>query len=75
MKRIPFQPPTDYELSIEADGVEYDCREEGGGGSGGHMSYTFIVSPAFPDDSSKYKFVFKEQKGPFQKTMGLEIVI
>ncbi|RDW18731.1 hypothetical protein CWR48_10440 [Oceanobacillus arenosus] len=70
-----FEDHSFFELSIEADGAAYDCRDEGGGGSGGHMSHTFIVTPALPDNSFEYKFVFKEQKGPFQKTTGFEFVI
>lgn len=66
-----------FELSIDdGEGTDYDCRNEGGGGSGGHTSYTFIVSPPLPDDISKIKFVFKECKTPYNtKPTGLEFVI
>ena len=65
-----------FELSIEGDGAEYDCRNEGGGGSRGHMQYTFIVSPAIPDDFSNINLVFKEYKPPFKKNLsGLKFII
>ncbi|WP_041580442.1 hypothetical protein [Bacillus sp. 1NLA3E] len=66
---------TYFELSIVGEGTHYDCRNEGGGGSRGHESFTFIVSPSLPDDISKYKLVFKEYKVPFQKPTGYEFVI
>lgn len=66
---------TYFELSVEGEGTDYDCRNEGGGGSGGHESYTFIVTPALPDDISKYKLVFKEYKIPFQRPTGFEFTI
>lgn len=37
---------TYFDLSIVADGVDYECRNQRGGGSGGHNSYTYIVTPA-----------------------------
>jgi hypothetical protein len=66
-----------FNLSIDdGEGTDYDCRNEGGGGSGGHRSYTFIVSPPLPDDFSKIKLIFKESKTPFKaKPTGLEFVI
>jgi hypothetical protein len=68
--------PILFDLSIEGEEVEYDCRNEGGGGSGGHESYTFIVSPALPDDLSEIKLVFKKYKPPFfNKPTGVEFVI
>jgi hypothetical protein len=70
-----FREPILFDLSIEGKEVEYDCRNEGGGGSGGHESYTFIVSPALPDDLSELKLVFKQCKVPFQKPTGFEFVI
>jgi hypothetical protein len=70
-----FREPTFFNLSIEGNEVEYDCQNEGGGGSGGHESYTFIVSPALPDDFSELKLVFKQCKVPFQKPTGFEFVI
>jgi len=70
-----FREPILFDLSIEGKEVDYDCRNEGGGGSGGHESYTFIVSPALPDDLSELKLVFKQFKVPFQKPTGFEFVI
>lgn len=65
-----------FDLSIDdGKGTEYDCRNEGGGGSRGHTSYTFIVSPALPDDASQYKLVFKECRAPCTKPTGFEFVI
>jgi len=66
-----------FDLVIDdGEGTDYDCRNEGGGGSGGHRSYTFIVSPPLPEDFSKIKFVFKECKTPFKtKPTGLEFII
>jgi len=64
-----------FELSINAEGTNYDCRNEGGGGSMGNETFTFIVSPALPDDASTYQLVFKEYKVPFQKPTGFEFII
>ncbi|MEK5392924.1 hypothetical protein NSQ59_21530 [Margalitia sp. FSL K6-0131] len=66
-----------FDLSIDdGEGINYDCRNEGGGGSRGHSSYTFVVSPPLPDDVSKIKLVFKEYKTPLKtKPTGLEFVI
>lgn len=61
---------TYYGLSIEGEETNYDCRNDGGYGSRGHTSYTFIVSPALPDDITKYKLVFKEYNVPFKRTTG-----
>lgn len=64
------------ELSIEDNGKEYDCRNDHGGGSGGHISFDFIVSPPLPDDTSTIKLVFKEYKELFKrKPTGLEFEI
>jgi hypothetical protein len=70
-----FREPMLFDLSIEGIEADYDCRNEGGGGSGGHESYTFIVSPALPDDLSELKLVFKQCKIPFQKPTGFDFVI
>lgn len=71
-----FREHTFFDLSIDGDGIYYDCRNGGGGGSDGHMSYTFTVSPPLPDDLSKIKFVFKEYKTPLKtKPTGLEFII
>jgi hypothetical protein len=63
-----------FELSIDGEGTEYDCRNEGGGGSRGHESFTFIVTPPLPDDLSNVKLAFKEYKG-LKKPTGFEFVI
>jgi hypothetical protein len=62
-------------ILFEGKEADYDCRNEGGGGSGGHESYTFIVSPALPDDLSEIKLVFKKFKPPFNKPTDVEFVI
>lgn len=57
-------------------GEEYDCRMTGGGGTDGHISYNFIVSPPLPDDLSGLNFIFRENQPPSKgKPTGLEIVI
>ncbi|EJR54362.1 hypothetical protein IIM_02091 [Bacillus cereus VD107] len=45
----------------------YDCWTEGWTGSDGHISYQFIVSPAFSNDLSGLSLQFKEQSMPFMK--------
>ncbi|WP_407270396.1 hypothetical protein [Radiobacillus sp. PE A8.2] len=67
--------PSLFNLSVEGEGVEYDCRNNFGGGSGGHQSYTYTVSPALPNDLSNIKLIFKEYKIPFSKPSGFEFVI
>lgn len=65
--------PSHFELSIAGeDGSKYDCRNEGGGGTMGNETFTFVVSPALPDDKSEYQLVFKEYETPFQKETGVE---
>jgi hypothetical protein len=64
-----------FVLSIESEETDYNCRNHGGGGSGEHMSYEYIISPALPDDCSKYKLVFKEFEEPFRKPTGFEFSI
>ncbi|WP_088069974.1 hypothetical protein [Gottfriedia luciferensis] len=70
-----FQESSFFELSIEAQGVDYDCRNNFGGGSGTHNSFTFTISPALPNDLSNIKLIFKECKIPYQKPTGFEFVI
>lgn len=60
-----------FELSL---GEQYYCRMFGGGGSTGHYTHNFVVSPPLPDDISGIDFVFKEFSAPHEPT-GLEIVI
>lgn len=61
-----------FALSIESDGVTYDCRYIGGSGSGGHISQEYIISPALPEDCDEYILVFKELEEPFRKPTGFE---
>lgn len=57
-------------------GEEYDCRQTGGGGSEGHISYNYIVSPPLPDDISGLDLIFRETLTPFKRySTGLEIVM
>jgi len=66
---------THFELLIEGEETHYDCQNEGGGGTIGHEGYTFIVSPALPDEMTNVKLVFKEYKVPFQQPTGFEFII
>jgi hypothetical protein len=70
-----FQEHPFFELSIQGGVRDYECRNEGGGGSRGHMSFTFIVSPPLPDDLAGLRLVFKECKSPFQKPTGFEFAV
>lgn len=73
---LEFHEHSFFDLSIKGEEeANYDCRNEGGGGSEGHMSYKYIVSPALPDDISQFKLVFKEYKVPYRKPTGLEVII
>ncbi|KAA0546938.1 hypothetical protein FZW96_13175 [Bacillus sp. BGMRC 2118] len=63
-----------FKLSIRGS-AKFHCHNEGGGGSSGHMSYRYIVTPALPDDESAYQLVFTEMKGPFQKETDFEFII
>jgi hypothetical protein len=57
-------------------GEQYDCGQDRAGGSTGHFTYNFIVSPPLPDDISKTELVFREYSDPFkEKPTGLEIVM
>lgn len=69
------QENTHFELSIKGAEAQYDCRNQGGGGTVGNETFTFHVFPALPDDLSKVKFVFKEYKMPFQKETGFEFIV
>lgn len=70
-----FRDHSMFDLSVEGDGPEYDCRNNFGGGSDRHQSFTYTASPALPDDLSTIKLIFKEYKMPFQKPTGFEFVI
>lgn len=57
-------------------GEDYDCRQTGGGGSEGHISYNFIVSPPLSENISGLDLIFKETLTPFKRnSTGLEIVM
>lgn len=57
-------------------GQEYNCRMENGGGSEGHLSYNFLVSPPLPDNIAGLNLVFTECTHPFtDKSTGVEVVI
>ncbi len=59
------KPHSFFQLSIDNT---YDCWSEGGGGgTDGHMSHHFVVSPALPDNPSGLSLQFKEQSMPFMK--------
>ncbi len=70
-----IRDPFIFDLSIEGNEYDYDCRNVGGGGSRGHESYKYIISPALPDDLSQLKLVFKQCKVPFNKQTGFDFVI
>jgi hypothetical protein len=74
-RRRMYEDHSIFELSIESDGVDYDCRNNFGGGSGTHSSYSYTVSPALPADLSTIKFNFIECKYPFKKPTGFEFAI
>ncbi|WP_339230864.1 hypothetical protein NSQ77_10655 [Oceanobacillus sp. FSL K6-2867] len=59
-----------FELSIVGGEIEYDCRNEGGGGSGCHTAYTFVVSPPLPDDVSGYELQFSKSKMSYHQNSG-----
>ncbi|KMY51448.1 hypothetical protein [Peribacillus loiseleuriae] len=61
-----------FELSIDDT---FDCRSEGGGGTQGHISNNFIVSPPLPDHFSGIELVFKEGLPFSDNPTGLEFVI
>ncbi|NRF95986.1 hypothetical protein HQN89_34845 [Paenibacillus frigoriresistens] len=53
----------------------YYCRMDSGGGSSGHFSFNYVVSPALPDDISGMDFVFRESNTPLKdKSTGNEII-
>ena len=54
----------------------YICRSEGGGGTTGHMSYSYTISPALPDDLTGIELFFKESRVPFtENSTGFEFSI
>lgn len=57
-------------------GDEYNCRMLSGGGSDGHLSYNFVVSPSLPDSISGLDLIFRGYNPPFRDiSNGLEIII
>lgn len=64
---------TNFELFI---GEKYYCRLSDGCGGNNHYHYTFIVSPALPDNLSGIELVFREHNLPFtDEQIGKAIVI
>lgn len=54
----------------------YICRSEGGGGTTGHMSSSYIISPSLPDDLNGIELIFKELGRPFtENPTGFEFSI
>ena len=54
----------------------YFCHSEGGGGTTGHASHSYIISPALPDDLTGIELVFKEAGRPFvENPTGFEFTI
>ncbi|MER2174446.1 MAG: hypothetical protein ABS911_07185 [Carnobacterium sp.] len=54
----------------------YICRSEGGGGTTGHTSYSYIISPALPDDITGIELIFTEPGRPFKENpTGFEFTI
>ena len=71
--RINRRNNNTFELFI---GEQYDCWQDRAGGSTGHYTYNFIVSPPLPDDISGLDLVFREYIDPFKdKPTGLEIAL
>ena len=54
----------------------YFCHSEGGGGTTGHASHSYIISPALPDELTGIELVFKEAGRPFvENPTGFEFTI
>ena len=54
----------------------YFCHSEGGGGTTGHASHSYIISPALPDELTGIELVFKEAGRPFvENPTGFEFSI
>ncbi|QED46993.1 hypothetical protein [Cytobacillus dafuensis] len=71
--RINRRNNNSFELFISK---QYDCWQKRAGGSIGHLTYNFVVSPPLPDDISEIDLVFKEYSDTLKdKPTGLEIVI
>lgn len=64
-----------FELSIKAVNGQFETSNNGGGGTPGSESYTFIVSPALPDEVSEYNLIFKAYKTRLSKDVIFEFTI
>lgn len=53
-----------FGLYIDAS---YECRTKGTGGSNGHESSTYVVTPPLPDDLRGLHFVFTEYEDAFEE--------
>lgn len=53
-----------FGLYIDAS---YECRSKGTGGSNGHESSTYVVTPPLPDDLRGLHFVFTEYEDAFEE--------
>ncbi|PEC85326.1 hypothetical protein CN468_28240 [Bacillus cereus] len=62
------KPHSFFQLSIDDP---YDCWPEGGGGTDGHLSHHFVISPALPDNLSGISLRFKEHNIPFKKNQAV----
>ncbi|MFJ7756356.1 hypothetical protein ACQKGI_23640 [Peribacillus muralis] len=70
---MDVQPHHTFRLFL---GEQYDCWLDQAGGSTGHYTYNFNVSPPLPDDLTSMDLVFKEYSDSFTEyPTGLEIVI
>ncbi|RDI37235.1 hypothetical protein [Falsibacillus pallidus] len=74
---IPFhrREHISYELSVEGSEIEYDCRQEGGGGTDTHTSYSYVISPALPDAPANLELIFKEYRLPPKKATGYQFTV
>ncbi|WP_128854275.1 chorismate mutase [Bacillus sp. CDB3] len=67
------KPHSFFQLSIDDT---YDCWSEGGGGgTDGHMSHHFVVSPALPDNPYGISLQFKYRNMPMKYQTVLEFEI
>lgn len=69
-----FQPHRHrfFELLL---GEGYDCRGSGGGGSNGHHTYRFVVTPPIPDNLSNLHCLFQEYNSPFGEPTGFSVLM
>lgn len=71
MNDLHHHNPNFFELFISE---QYDCKMDGGTGSTGSSTHSFIISPRLPDDMTGIDLVFRETK-PFGESTDLEVVI